>query len=483
MTAPVTLLWIRRDLRLADNPALRAALDAGGTVIPVYIHAPDQDGNWAMGSASRWWLHHSLAALAQALAEKGSQLLIRTGEVLPTLTALVAETGATAVVWNRVYEPAEIGRDTRIKQSLSEAGLRVDTFNSQLLFEPWEIRRDGGQPYRVFTPFWKALQAQGIYRRPEPAPEHLPAVPAGLASVPLEALKLLPTIPWDSGFYRCWTVGEGAALQRLDAFIDEAVVDYKTRRDIPGQAGTSRLSPHLHFGEISPRQVVSALQDRLGFALGTGGECFIREVAWREFAYHLLFHFPQTPEQPLDTRFAQLPWRPAAGEDWLDWRRGQTGYPIIDAGLRELWQTGWMHNRVRMIAASFLTKNLLMHWLDGARWFWDTLVDADLACNTLGWQWTAGCGADAAPYFRIFNPVLQGERFDPEGDYVRRWVPELARVPTRLIHRPWEAGEADLAAAGVRLGRDYPRPRVDLKRSRERALAAFAGLKTPGLDG
>ena len=469
------IVWFRRDLRLSDNPALLAALAGAERIIPVYIQMPSDQQNRPMGSASRWWLHHSLESLGEALAASGSRLIIRQGSVPDVLKSLIGETGAEKVFWNRLYEPDDITRDTHIKQMLRAAGIHVETFNSTLLYEPWEVKRPTGEPYRVFTPFWKAVQTLGIHRTPKSAPDALPSIPS-LESLTLESLNLRPTIPWDSGFHEHWQPGEPGAWQKLDEFSC-AVSDYKSARDIPGQSGTSRLSPHLHFGEISPRQIVARLLEKSRQREGPGTECYIREIGWREFAFHLLFHFPHTADQPLDERFSQLPWRSDYAEDLSLWQRGQTGYPIIDAGMRELWHTGWMHNRVRMIAASLLTKNLLIPWQAGARWFWDTLVDADLASNSLGWQWTAGCGADAAPYFRIFNPVLQGERFDPQGNYVRRWVPELARLPAGLIHKPWEAEDSVLKSHGLNPGQLYPRPMVDLKLSRERALDAFGVIK------
>lgn len=479
MTAGTAIVWFRRDLRLADNPALLTALASAERVIPVFVDAPEDASGWAMGSASRWWLHHSLAALERSLAERGSRLIIRRGEAGAELRRLLAETGARQVFWNRLYEPAAIARDAAIKRLLRETGIDVASFNAALLYEPWEIGRGGGEPYRVFTPFWKAMQARGLEPVPEPAPSSLPPVPPDLVSQPLAELRLLPGIPWDAGFHAHWQAGEAGAWARLEEFLEADIRGYRQRRDLPGEPGTSRLSPHLHFGEISPRQIVSAMRDREVPAADSGAGCYLREIAWREFAHHLLFHFPHTTDAPLDARFAQLPWREDGADEIGRWQRGETGYPVVDAGMRELWRTGWMHNRVRMMAASLLTKNLLVPWQRGARWFWDTLVDADLANNSLGWQWTAGCGADAAPYFRIFNPVLQGERFDPKGEYVRRWVPELARVPDEWLHRPWEAGAERLAGWGIRLGEHYPRPIVDLKLSRERALAAFGALKAP----
>jgi deoxyribodipyrimidine photo-lyase len=471
------IVWFRRDLRLADNPALLKALAAAERVIPLHIHAPMSGGHWPVGSASRWWLHHSLKALDESLCKLGSRLVIRQGGVFQTLAKLMAETGAEAVYWNRTYEPGAIIRDKEIKRVLREEGFTVETCNASLLYEPWELRRSGGEPYRVFTPFWKAMRRAGLDLVPEPAPEALPPVPGEIVGVDLDRLQLLPKVPWDAGFYEAWQVGEAAARQRLAEFVDSDLPGYRDRRDRPDLSATSRLSPYLHFGEISPRQVVHVMRRGMRPEAETGAEAYLREIAWREFAYHLLYHFPHTPDEPLDPRFASFPWAEGYGVALEAWRRGRTGFPIVDAGMRELWRTGWMHNRARMIAASLLTKNLLVPWQEGARWFWDTLVDADLASNTLGWQWTAGCGADAAPYFRVFNPVLQGEKFDPEGAYVRRWVPELARLPGEYIHKPWQAPAAVLAGAGVRLDDTYPWPIVDLQGSRERALQAFGRIK------
>lgn len=471
------LVWFRRDLRLADNPALHKALATAERVIPLHIHAPMSGGNWPVGSASRWWLHHSLKALDDGLRALGSRLVIRQGGVFQTLARLMAETGAEAVFWNRVYEPGAIIRDKEIKRVLREEGFAVETFNASLLYEPWEVLRDGGEPYRVFTPFWKALQRAGLDFVPAAAPEALPPVPEDVWSVGLEALRLLPRIPWDAGLRATWRVGEAAARSRLAEFVAADLAGYKERRDRPDLPATSRLSPYLRFGEISPRQIIHAIHAAMMPEAEAGAEAYLRELAWREFAYHLLYHFPHTTDEPLDPRFDAFPWAEGYGEILAAWQRGRTGFPLVDAGMRELWRTGWMHNRVRMIAASLLTKNLLIPWREGARWFWDTLVDADLANNTLGWQWVAGCGADAAPYFRVFNPVLQGEKFDPEGTYVRRWVPELARLPAAFVHKPWQAPKAVLDAAGVRLGETYPRPLVDLRESRARALEAFGRIK------
>lgn len=475
------LVWFRRDLRLDDNPALRAAAARSRRLVPVFIYAPDEEAPWEPGAASRWWLHHSLAALDASLADAGSRLVLRTGPSLGALRALAQQTGAGHVFWNRLYEPACVQRDTAIKEALQADGIAVESSNGALLDEPWENTRDGGEPYRVFTPFWRARLRDGLQRATVAAPRALPPLPDGVDSTPLDALGLLPTIPWDEGLAQAWRPGERGAREALERFLDEAVVRYPSDRDHPGLAGTSRLSPHLHFGEISPRRIVASTEAAAGRTakegLIAGTESFIREVGWREFAYHLIFHFPRTAEEPLDRRFDGFRWTADHAADLEAWQRGRTGIPVVDAGMRELWHTGWMHNRIRMVVASLLTKNLLVPWQTGARWFWDTLVDADLASNTLGWQWTAGCGADAAPYFRIFNPVLQGRKFDPDGTYVRRWVPELAALPDGVLHQPWASREPVLADAGVVLGRTYPLPVVDLKGSRARALERFDEIK------
>jgi deoxyribodipyrimidine photo-lyase len=472
------ILWLRRDLRLADNPALQAAIGTCARVLPLYIHAPQEDSPWTPGAASSWWLHHSLTALDHSLRARGSRLTVARGESLGTLLRTAKAIGATRIFWNRLYDPASRGRDSRVKVALREAGLACESHSARLLFEPWDIQSASGEPYRVYSAFWRrcAPLLQGL--TPIPAPGRLPPAPE-LPGSDLGDLGLLPAIPWDQGLRERWQPGEAAALERARDFVAQGLALYGERRDLPAVLGTSGLSPHLQFGEIGPRQVLELIVRRQGALQGEAPEPFVREILWREFAYHLLYHFPHTTEEPLDPRFARLPWREGGTEALLRaWQRGRTGIPLVDAGMRELWRTGWMHNRVRMVVASFLTKNLRLPWQRGARWFWDTLVDADLASNTLGWQWSAGCGADAAPYFRIFNPVRQGERFDPEGTYVRRWCPELARLPAKHLHQPWSAPELVLQEAGVRLGQDYPRPVVDLTRSRAEALAAFESIRT-----
>jgi deoxyribodipyrimidine photo-lyase len=472
------LVWFRQDLRLADNPALATALAACPRIVPVYVHAPGEEDPWRPGAASNAWRHHSLVALDASLRRLGTRLVIRRGPTLAALCALAVETGATHIYWNRLYEPAAVARDRRVKAALREAGVIAECCNAALLHEPWQVMRDGGGPYRVFTPFWKACQRAGIDAPPVAAPQTLPPLPDRVAGLPVDALGLAPRPAWDAGFWSSWQPGEDGAHHALGRFFEDAVARYDDDRNRPDLIGTSRLSPHLHFGEIGPRQVVAAVRrhaaERTAAGLLKNAEGFVRELGWREFGHHLLWHFPQTTDAPLDGRFAAFPWLDDYGDVLERWQRGRTGIPIVDAGMRELWRTGWMHNRVRMIVASLLAKNLLIPWQEGARWFWETLVDADLASNTLGWQWTAGCGADAAPYFRLFNPVLQGQRFDPAGCYVARWVPELGRLPTRFIHAPWTAPPDVLAAAGVAIGSDYPAPIVDLKATRARALELFA---------
>ena len=470
------LVWFRRDLRLADNPALAAALDAHEHVIPIYVHAPDEEAPWQPGAASRWWLHHSLAALDADLRRRGSALHIAHGPSLQALREIREASDASAIYWNRLYEPAITARDREIKQALLDDGVDARSFKAAVLFEPWEVMTGQDQPYRVFTPFWRKARAELQVRPPLPVPERMPAVTLA-GSLTIDELDLLPRLSWDAGFYEAWVPGESGALEALDRFLESAVVDYAQERDRPDRDATSRLSPHLHFGEISPMQIAWELDERAraeGRAeRSNGAEKFLSEIGWREFSVHLLFHFPDMPEKNLNARFDDFRWGEDDDEAIARWQQGITGIPMVDAGMRELWATGIMHNRVRMLVASFLTKNLRQHWRHGAAWFWDTLVDADLANNSQGWQWTAGCGVDASPYFRIFNPVTQGEKFDPDGDYVRRWVPELAELPASLIHQPW-------TESGCLEGTGYPPPMVDLAESRQRALAAYQDLPKAG---
>jgi deoxyribodipyrimidine photo-lyase len=497
MSVAPNLLWFRQDLRLTDNPALAEAMRTGAAVIPVFIWSPEEEGDWPPGGASKWWLHQSLGALQARLPGAGSRLVIRCGPAFPVLRQLVKETGATSVFWNRRYQPAIVQRDTKLTGELHNAGVAARSFNAALLHEPWTIQNQSGKPYQVFTPFWNQCLGQPEPPEPLPAPEMIPGPKVWPPSLAISELELEPRPDWAGGLRAAWQPGEIGAGQKLKRFIADAFDGYSERRNRPDLVGTSRLSPHLHFGEISPRQIWHAVRRRApvsdpprsGEARSTsraGGRRsdatdwrrsqFLTELGWREFAHHLLHHFPQTPTEPLRAEFKSFPWRRDA-ERLRAWQQGVTGFPIVDAGMRELWATGWMHNRVRMIVASFLVKDLLLPWQEGANWFWDTLVDADLAQNTLGWQWTAGCGADAAPYFRVFNPQLQGQTFDPNGDYVRRWCPELAGLAAKHIHAPDRAPAEVLARAGVTLGRNYPEPMVSHTIAREVALEAYQKIR------
>ncbi len=470
MSPEPALVWFRLDLRLADNPALIAAVDAASSILPVFIWAPEEEAPWSPGAASRWWLHQSLVELERALAKRGGRLIIRRGPTEEALLSLAAECGAKSVYWNRRYEPAVIARDRKLKNLLLERGVAAVSFPGNLLFEPWNICNSSGDAFRVFTAFWKACLSGPAPPAPTPAPKRIKPPARWPGSLAISDLGLEPKIDWAGGIRQTWRPGEAGATEQMKNFFGGAVETYALDRDRPDRIGTSRLSPHLHFGEISPRQIWHSAKQ------SSSSEVYLREIAWREFAYHLLFHFPKTPREPLRPGFRSFPWHKNR-ESLKAWTRGKTGYPMVDAGMRELWRTGWMHNRVRMIVASFLVKHLLLRWQDGAAWFWDTLVDADLANNTLGWQWSAGCGADAAPYFRIFNPVIQGQKFDPDGSYIRRWVPELAYLPKRWIHMPWKAPAEILHEACVQLGKTYPLPIIDHEIARKRALAAFARIR------
>lgn len=472
MSTSPAIVWFRRDLRLADNPALHNATRRGG-IVPVFLWSPDEEKPWQPGAASRWWLHHALTALAESLAKQDVPLRIRSGSVREELIKLAGETGATAVYWNRLYDPVLIARDTELKKALQDAGLEVRSFNGALINEPHAVLTQQDKPYQVFTPYYRACLAQGEPAEPLQIPKLTGPTAKDDAHRAVAALALLPQIAWDTGFRSHWQPGEAGARKLLDRFARDAAARYDTDRDLPAVPGTSRLSPHLHTGEISPRQIWHTIRKH---CRGKDGEPYLRQIVWREFAHQLLYHFPHTPEHPLRAEFRDFPW----GRDdaaLRAWQRGLTGFPIVDAGMRELWHTGWMHNRVRMIVGSMLVKDFLIPWQEGAKWFWDTLVDADLPNNTLGWQWIGGCGADAAPYFRIFNPFLQAARFDPQGDYVRRWVPELAKLDAKWIHHPHEAPRDELVRAGVQPGRNYPLPIVDHSEARDRALAAYREMR------
>ncbi|MDJ0654703.1 MAG: deoxyribodipyrimidine photo-lyase [Xanthomonadales bacterium] len=475
MSTRPTILWFRNDLRLSDHPALIAA-SRRGQVLPVFILDDEAAGRWRAGGARRWWLHGSLHALAERIAEGGGQLLLKRGDTLDILSDLARESGADAVHFTRAYEPWARQLEERVHQRFGES-MEVRRYPGALLSEPDRVSTRTGDPYRVFTPFWKALQEQVGQPVPEAAPE-----PDWVSAGPgddLASWDLLPTRPdWAGGLRENWIPGESGAARRLARFVEAAALDYQTHRDRPDLAGTSRLSPYLQHGEVSPRQVWHRLSLAVteGALPGPAANAYLRELGWREFSYHLLFHFPDLPLANFRPQFDHFPWR--SNEAHLDaWQRGQTGYPLVDAGMRELWHTGWMHNRVRMIVGSFLVKHLLIDWRRGEEWFWDTLVDADLASNSASWQWVAGSGADAAPYFRIFNPIIQGEKFDPDGAYVRRWVPEIAGLPNRFLNKPWEAPAAVLREAGIQLGDSYPSPLVVHAEARQEALAAYNVIK------
>ncbi|MBN2685068.1 MAG: deoxyribodipyrimidine photo-lyase [Pontiellaceae bacterium] len=457
-----TIYWFRRDLRISDNPALTEAA-AYGRVLPIFIFDPAQE----IGAASRWWLHQSLTALNRQL---GGALRLFIGDPQEILPALAKKHCIEQIFWNRVLEPQQIRSDTTLKKQLQAAGVEVRSFNGTHLWEPWEVLKLDGTPYRVFTPFYKTCLTLSPPHPPSPAPPHVEWDEGYFGGVPLEQLGLLPDVRWDIKLEPHWKHGEAAALDQLNLFLETGLHGYKTGRDFPARANVSRLSPYLHWGELSPHQAWHAVGNT-----GEDAVHFRRQLVWREFSYYLLYHFPDLREQNFNRKFDRFAWN-ADPERLLKWQQGFTGIPFVDAGMRELWQTGSMHNRVRMVVASFLTKNLLQHWHHGRDWFADALVDADLANNCAGWQWVAGCGADAAPYFRIFNPVSQGQKFDPDGSYTRRFVPELAGLPTPYLFNPWEAPDDLLRQSGVTLGETYPLPIVDLKNSRQRALDTYRVL-------
>ena len=496
------MLWLRRDLRLSDNPALleaaaRAERDGGGLLLPVYVWEPRERRAWAPGGAARWWLWHSLRSLDEALRGLGSRLLVERGDPVSVVAGLARSTHAGAVVWAEGLEPDELDDDRALETAVRSSGIEAAPVRqANLLADPLAVGKKDGGAYTVFTPFWRARLAAGAPDEPLPAPGALPPAPDAPRGLSLDALRDEAVRPWAGGFAEVWRPGEPGAHERLETFLAEGLGSYAADRDRPDLDGSSRLSPYLHWGELTARQVwygVAGALEEAGMdleasvgapsrdeeqapGLRRSAGAFLRQLGWREFGHQLLAAFPHTVARPLHGRFAAFPWRddPAALEAW---RRGRTGYPIVDAAMRSLWTGGWMHNRARLLAGSFLVKDLLLPWQDGAAWFWETLVDADLANNTLGWQWVAGCGADAAPYFRVFNPVTQGSRYDPDAAFVRRWLPELAGLPAELAQAPWLAGPEALANAGVALGETYPEPLVDHGEARLRALAAYAAVK------
>ncbi len=464
-----TVVWLRRDFRLSDNPAISHALEQSDQVILFYIHAPHEEHPWQPGAASSWWLHQSLSTFRRQVRIKQGELIVRQGDSLQSLIEICTETGAEAVCWNRLYEPVIARRDRKIKQELEKLGIRAIDFAGALLREPDEVLKEDGEVYRVYTPFSKRHASLAPPEPPLDEPGHLPTPYPVPKSLHIEELELVDRIQWHSQFTGEWQPGEKGAQHRIQSFSEHAALDYGHHRDIPNLEGVSRLSPHLHFGEVSPRQVWLHVRSGDNQMYDPPDMSpfwpYLRQLIWRDFAHHLLYYHPAMSDRPLDPMYEDFVWdcNPKLLEKW---QNGQTGIPLVDAGMRQLWHTGWMHNRVRMIVASVLSKNGLVHWLEGARWFWDTLVDADLANNSMGWQWVAGCGPDAAPYFRIFSPRSQGQRFDPDGEYIRRWVPELSAIPIQYIHEPWTWPDSNSILNKL----NYPMPALDLKQTRYRAL-------------
>lgn len=472
----ITIVLFQRDLRLADNPAFHAACERG-KIVPVFV-LRDHNEKWPMGSASQWWLHHSLTALNHHLNEFDARLLTyQHQDTASAIKALSKHVNADAVFWNRRYAPDEIIADTQLKQELKVAGLTVKSFNGSLLNEPWTILNKQELPYKVFTPYWRECCRQSNISDALPIPTSITMPSGDISGDSLEKFNLLPTTPdWSTGIKARWEPGEKSAAKKWQLFLENSINQYEDARNIPSISGTSYLSPHLAFGEISPRQIWHDVMSEQVFQKSKNLDRYLSEIGWREFSYYQLYHFPHILESSFNIKFDHFPWleNPSALKAW---QRGMTGYPIVDAGMRELWHTGYMHNRVRMIVASFLCKDLLIHWQEGAKWFWDTLVDADIASNTASWQWTAGCGADAAPFFRIFNPMTQGEKFDGEGIYTRKWIPELASMPNKYLQKPWEAPKDVMQSINMTLGKDYPLPIVDHKIARVDALERFKTLK------
>ena len=468
----IKIFWFRQDLRISDNPALHEASKTG-SILPIYIHDNKNPKDYYMGSTSECWLYYSLNSLNNTLENKLSFYI---GEPINILTKLIDEYQINQIYWNRCYEPWRINRDKSIKEKLRNNNIEINTFNGSLLWEPWETLKDDGTPYKVFTPYYrKGCSKASPPRKPLSKPNTLNLIADSKYSVKLDKLDLLPKISWDKKIINHWEFGETAAQKKLNNFINEGLKGYQEGRNFPRKNNVSGLSPHLHFGEISPNQVWYSAKENNDCDI-SDKDHFLSELGWREFSYSLLYHFPKLPHKNLQSKFDLFPWNDA--EKKLEaWRRGRTGYPIVDAGMRELWQTGYIHNRIRMVVGSFLVKNLLIDWRHGERWFWDCLVDADLANNSASWQWVAGCGADAAPYFRIFNPVTQGNKFDSTGVYTRTYVPELDKLPDKYLFCPWEAPSDVLSAAKIELGVNYPQPIVVASDSRQRALTAFASIK------
>jgi len=471
-----SIYWFRQDLRLNDNPALTASVK-NGSIIPIYILDNNNAKDHKMGAASRLWLHYSLIELNKQLESK---LIVAEGNPENILLDICKKETVQNIFWNRLYEPWCIDRDKKIKENLSKKDIEINSFNGSLLWEPWEVLKNDGTPYRVFTPYFRRGCMNAVPpRRPLPKPTKIiyHEIKKFKSSL-INDLNLLPSHSWKNKLLINWKVGEKGAQSRLDEFVENELNGYKEGRNFPINKNVSRLSPYLHWGEISSNTLWYKVKDRdkIGIGNAKDNDHFLSEIGWREFSNSLLFHFPTLPRENLQKRFDKFPWN-YDEEKLIAWKKGKTGYPIVDAGMRELWSTGYMHNRLRMIVGSFLVKNLLLHWHEGEKWFWDCLLDADLANNSASWQWIAGCGADAAPYFRIFNPINQGLKFDPDGIYIRKFIPEISELPTKYIFNPWEAPKEVLEKANVRLGKNYPNPLVDLKSSRQKALSAFSKLK------
>ena len=468
----IAIHWFRQDLRLSDNPSLTMA-SKHNNVLPIYILDEKNAGSYSMGGASKWWLESSLQSLNKSIDGK---LSVYEGNAIDILKDIISRLNISGIYWNRCYEPWRIKRDTSIKKYLDEQNIRTESFNGSLLWEPWNIKNNNGQPYGVFTPFYrKGCLQQESPRKPLISPKKPRYFYDSQKSMDINRLKLLSSFSWHEKLNKHWVVGEKGASIRLREFIDKGLPKYKKGRNIPSKNYVSRLSPYLHFGEISPNQL---WHDIRNITDDENSDHFCSELGWREFSNHQLYYNPELPSKNLQAKFNNFPW--IDDEIKLDaWKKGKTGIPMVDAGMRELWQTGYMHNRVRMVAGSFLVKNLRIHWNNGERWFWDTLIDADLANNSASWQWVSGCGSDAAPYFRIFNPVIQGQKFDAEGEYIRKYVPEISSLPNKYLSSPWDAPEQVLKDATIILGQTYPKPIVDLKKSRDEALVAFKSISTP----
>jgi len=470
MSNDINILWFRKDLRLMDNPALVEA-NLNAEIIPIFILDDTNPEENKMGAASRVWLYHSLKSLNISLQKK---INFYSGDPVKIISELINNYNINGVYWNRCYEPWEIRRDKKIKDLLKIKKVKAKSFNGSLIREPWEVLKEDQTPYKVFTALYKkAYLNSDIEVEVINEPTKINYSTKIFSSNTLDTLKLLPNLSWVDNIIKHWQVGEKNAHLKMTEFFKKGIDDYKEGRNFPFKKNVSRLSPHIHFGEISPKQLWVKAKS---ISSNKNTEHFVSEICWREFSYYLLYHFPNLPKDNLQKKFNNFPWKD--NNYYFDsWKKGKTGYPIIDAGMRELYETGYMHNRVRMIVASFLVKNLLIHWHKGERWFWDCLFDADLANNSASWQWVAGSGADAAPYFRIFNPVTQGVKFDVDGQYTKQYVPELKDMPNKYLFSPWEAPDDVLNKANVVLGGNYPKPIIDIKESREKALYSFSLIK------